>query len=181
MDSLQEISALCSLYLFLSVSLCVTMAQNISVLVALLRAIFQCHIQSKWTFGAVTCQETTENLQSKRPVPNGVQCIASMPLEAVDFLVPRATKIYETGNHGTTSNCQCLICRTGWSQKKLVGGFTVFLHIDILQSPIIFLSFRGFTTSQKLFAGTQDSVHFWIGQFLGIRRQRAGSSPLFQA
>lgn len=81
MDSLQEISALCSLYVFLFVSLCVTIAPYNSVLVALLRAIFQCHIQSKWTFGAVTCQETTGNLQSKIPVPsiarvseNGVFC-----------------------------------------------------------------------------------------------------------
>ena len=67
------------------VSLCFSMRHDSalynSVLVALLRAIFQCHIPSKWTFGAVTCQETTGNLQSKIPVPsiarvseNGVFC-----------------------------------------------------------------------------------------------------------
>lgn len=66
--------------------------------------------------------------------------------------------------------------------KKMVGGFTVGVFSWHPAIPNHFpLLGGGFTTSQKLFVGTQDSVHFWIGQFLGIRSQRAGSSPLFQS
>ena len=85
MDSLQEISALCSLYVFLSVSLCVTIAPFFILF------LLHCFVpffnvtfspESKWTFGAVTCQETTGNLQSKRPVPS----------IWVDFLVPQKNR-----------------------------------------------------------------------------------------